>query len=146
MPLVVTYLETERGEKAGTYDLMRTLECIGYNFKGGHKYLEFCDIWETKDRLMAAIVNLGFACRWYADNELTRGIIELKSDSDGKDYRYQKEHEVLFDLIYPRDGWRVKKNISLYGEYRKYLHRIKDLMTKQRLRIDYENRTGINAN
>lgn len=145
MPLIVTYVETERGEKAGTYELMRAVECIGHNMNNGRRYLEFYDVWKTQDRLMAAIINLGFACRWYSDNGIVRGIIELKSDADGKDHRYQKEHEVLFHLLYPHDGWQVKKNISLFGEYRKYLYRIKDLMEFQKLRVDYGEAAGVNT-
>lgn len=129
MPVVITYLETERGQRIGTWDLIRKVSAVGQTIDG-EKAKELTTVWDKSpdDRLLAAIVNVGLACRWYFDNQIIHGFIDIKTDKDGKDRRYCGEHDILESLINPRDAWQNRKHQSLYAEYKKYLYRIRDLV------------------
>lgn len=91
--------------------------------------------WEEPDRLLACIINLGLACKWFADSFIKKGIIEIQSDKDGLDQRYDGEQDVMFHLLFPESGFQAKKNAGLYSEYDKYLLRIKQLRWQQDLQI-----------
>lgn len=131
--ICVQYLETERGENG--FDLMRTIEAYGKLINGKPR-LEIIEHWQTDDRLLAAIINLGYACRWFHDTKIYNGFIDIKTDTDGQDHKYSNEHNILYGLINPSDGWQARKNASLYQEYQKYLWRIHDLTKANNIRID----------
>lgn len=82
-----------------------------------------------EDRMFAAMTNLGYACKWYADKNHSRGDICIITDTDGKDQRYNGEHDDLFKAIRSRHDYqenRIKYSL-IYGKYAKYLDRIREL-------------------
>lgn len=86
--------------------------------------------WQEKenDRLRAAIVNVGLACKWFADNDAGLRVVGIESDKDGKDKRFNGEHDVLYSLLCPVDDFEARKLRSLHFEYERYLGRIIQLM------------------
>jgi poly-beta-hydroxyalkanoate depolymerase len=119
------YIETERTQNVkGSFDLIHTIEHI----ENSRHLVEVVETYESNDRLRAAIVNTGIACRWYYDRNITRGYIELKSDTDGKDYRHEREHNILYTLLYPTDDYEAKKHLALYSEYNKYIGKVRHLI------------------
>lgn len=90
----------------------------------------------TNDRLRAAIVNLGLTCRCLKDNDVFQGTVQIKSDTDGLDQRYNGEHNALYALISPVDELQGQKLRSIYFEYMKYVGRIKQLQMQNRIRIE----------
>jgi len=82
-----------------------------------------------EDRMFAAMTNLGYACKWFADKNFTRGDICIVTDTDGQDQRYSGEHNDLYKAIWSQKDYqdnRVKYSI-IYGRYAKYLDRIREL-------------------
>lgn len=87
------------------------------------------------DRMIAAITNVGKACRWFFDNKTGRGTIVIVSDQDGKDYRYGGEHNDLFEAIHSQSDYqknRLKYSI-IYGKHVAYLDRIRELANNQEI-------------
>lgn len=81
------------------------------------------------DRMIAAMTNLGYACRWFADTQTDRGVIVIVSDTDGKDVRFSGEHNELFKAIHSKIDYldnRSKYHL-IYGRYVGFLDRIRDL-------------------
>lgn len=81
------------------------------------------------DRMQAAIVNVGKACRWLQDANAVRGSVCITSDKDGRDARYGGEHDALFEAIYNKSEYvrnRAKYNL-LYHSHVKHLDRIREL-------------------
>jgi hypothetical protein len=97
--------------------------------------------WEEENRLLACIVNLGLACRWFEESSIRPGVVEIQSDQDGKDQKYGGEQDTLFHLLFPESGWIAKKNAGLYSEYDQYLKRIRQLQYKQLLTIKLKTST-----
>lgn len=96
---------------------------------GGENVTERIYTESHEDRMYAAMTNLGYACRWYADENISRGDVCIVSDTDGKDVRYSGEHDDLFEAVYSRSDYqknRAKYNL-IYGRYVKFLDRIRDL-------------------
>lgn len=81
------------------------------------------------DRMFAAMTNLGYACKWYADKNFTRGDICIVTDIDGKDKRYNGEHDDLFKAIRLQREYRENraKYQLIYGRYVGFLDRIREL-------------------
>lgn len=84
---------------------------------------------QHEDRMYAAMTNLGYACRWFADKNESRGSVCIVTDTDGKDKRYSGEHDDLFEAI--RSQREYQKNRAkyalIYGKYVKFLDRIREL-------------------
>lgn len=87
------------------------------------------------DRLRAAIVNVGKAVRWLYDRRDTCGIVGIQSDEDGKDKKYNGEHDILYSLLFPMSAYHARKDVSLYAEYKKYLGKIKTLSEHGEIKI-----------
>ena len=118
--------------KRGEYQFMQSLY-IGYDARGDwiHTYL-------IDERLEAAIINLGMACRYLHTNYQywkKGNMVILITDTDGKDIKYNGEHNALHGLIYPHNSFEAKKFESLYGEYNKYLLKIRELMREANILI-----------
>jgi len=112
------YLETEL-TGVGKYELMQSRLSVTECLRG-----EIIHEYETTDRLLAAIVNLGKACAFASNFECKCEAIILSDDSDGRVFKYNGEHKILYSLMNPSDKWQALKHQSLYNEYRKYLHKI----------------------
>lgn len=82
-----------------------------------------------EDRMYAAMTNLGYACKWYADQNITRGEICIVTDKDGKDQRYAGEHDDLFKAIHSQKDYdhNRAKYALIYGRHVKFLDRIREL-------------------
>lgn len=87
------------------------------------------------DRLRAAIVNVGFACRELVDKQERHATVAIISDTDGKDTLYNYEHDALHSLLNPATSNIMRKHQALYGDYMKYLGRINDLRRLGNIRI-----------
>lgn len=117
MPIV--YIETHT-LAAGKYQLVQSA------FIGLSPLSETVTEYESEDRLTAAIVNLGFACRWLHDNykEWKSNIINIVSDKDGKDKRYNGEQDIMYYLLFPHTHSEARKQARLYAEYDRHLSRL----------------------
>jgi len=87
-------------------------------------------------RLLAAIINVGLACRELSDRagEMAR-VVGIESDKDGLDVKHGGEHDILFSLLVPSNDFEARKQISLYFEFERYLARIKTLMLRADIKI-----------
>jgi hypothetical protein len=101
----------------------------------GEKVHDWVDA--ENDRLRAAIINVGYACRdlYEARHLEVVRIISIESDQDGKDNRYAGEHNILFNLLFPHNDYEAAKSRSLYADYLKYLTRINELRHKAKIEI-----------
>ena len=92
--------------------------------------------YKCPSRLLAAIVNVGMACRFLVDeySEWSK-IIEIVSDQDGKDFKYDGEHDILYKLLFPANDYEARKVFSLYGEYIRLLDRIQQLRREASINI-----------
>lgn len=81
-----------------------------------------------EDRMAAAIVNVGKAARWFVDTNTSRGSICIISDKDGKDVRFNGEHDTLFDAIVSRSDYQKHrlKYALIYGNHVARLDRIRE--------------------
>ncbi len=91
-------------------------------------------------RLIAAICNLGFACKWFADRA-TLGteefrLVKIPTDQDGPDHRFDGEHDTLYALLFPANDYQSRRLHSLYAEYMKYLNRIQELEWRFHIKIE----------
>src|SRR4051794_1148725 len=91
-------LETIRRRK-NEFELVQTWY-TGFHITG-EKSIEWPE--KDNDRLMASIINLGFACRdlYEARQVEVIRMISLESDKDGLDHRYNSEHDILYNLLFP---------------------------------------------
>lgn len=98
---------------------------------------EINDRFEEKDndRLRAAIINVGFACRQLFDEAAPVSIVSIESDSDGADVRNGGEHNVLYSLLNPSGDFEARKHRALYADYIKLLDRISELKYKAKIEI-----------
>lgn len=81
------------------------------------------------DRMIAAMTNLGYACKWLVDCKIERGNVCIMSDRDGQDFRYGAEHSELFTAIHSEKDYqenRLKYEI-FFGRYVRFLDRIREL-------------------
>lgn len=87
---------------------------------------EITDVFD--DRMIAAITNLGLACKWLIDDNITRGDVTLITDQDGKDVRYGGEHNDLFAAIHSKPEYinNRGKYALFYGKHVTWLDRIRD--------------------
>lgn len=92
--------------------------------------------WEAPDRLTAAIINLGLACRDLFDNyQGWANSIFIESDTDGLDHKYGNEHNIMFALLFPDNGNQAKKQSKLYAEYDRHFERLWYLIKQGRIEI-----------
>jgi hypothetical protein len=128
MPSV--YIQTFTKEK-GLYEFIQSV------YIGASPESETVLEYRAEDRLHAAILNLGFACRFLYDNykDWSSNQIEIESDSDGKDKRGNGEHEILYSLLFPYSSYQRTKLARLYAEYDKYLSRLWSLIRGANIRI-----------
>lgn len=125
------YIETERNQtNRKLWDLIWSISGADWNADETYRQIE------CSDRMKAAIYNLGYACKCLADNEVVFGTIEIKSDQDGKDYRYDSEHDALYALVCPLDDIQARKYRSLYHRYTRYIGRIQTLQYKWKITIE----------
>jgi hypothetical protein len=125
MPVI--FIETEK-IGANSFELMQSISV-------GFTSLENAQIYETDDRLLAAIMNLGFACRYLADGDYSVREVQISSDTDGKVFRYNGEHNKLFSLVFPYNDAQAQKIAGLYAEYNKYLERIRFLIKRCKIKV-----------
>lgn len=81
------------------------------------------------DRMIAAMTNLGYACKWLTEERVSRGAICILKDQDGKDQKYGGEHDDLFEAVHSQtdyDDNRIKYSL-IYGRHVSYLDRIRHL-------------------
>lgn len=90
----------------------------------------------SNDRLYAAIINVGKACRCLADNEVFAGTIQIKTDLDGKDRRHDMEHDALFAMLAGGDDPQARKLRSIYYRYTRYIGRIRQLQMQWNIHIE----------
>lgn len=119
------YLETERTG-------IHTFQFLWGYFVGASSTGEKEQEWkqEDNDRLRAAIVNVGLAARELSETDTDVRVIKIKSDKDGKDFRYGGEHETLYSLLVPSDDFQARKMRSLYGDYMRYVSKVLELMLR----------------
>lgn len=93
--------------------------------------------YEAEDRLHAAIINLGLACRYLYDNYSgwVTNRIEIESDIDGLDKRGNGEHDIMYSLLFPHSSYERRKLARLYSEYDKYLVRLWSLIKGANIEI-----------
>lgn len=93
------------------------------------------------DRMFAAMTNLGYACKWYADKNFTRGDICIVTDTDGKDKRYNGEHDDLFKAIRSQREYQENraKYQLIYGRYVGFLDRIRELANAYEINFTQNN-------
>lgn len=106
------------------YELYRTLS-IGFWNKD-----EVIESIDAPDRMIAAIINVGMACKWISDLNAPRSSIVIATDLDGKDMRYDGEHNKLYDCISSRQNFQLNrpKYKAFYGDYIRYLDRLRYLV------------------
>lgn len=107
----------------GEYEFIQTW-VDGYNNLDERVFTE-----KHEDRMFAAMTNLGYACRWLQDKQVSRGSVCIVSDRDGKDIRYNGEHDTLFEAVAFRSDYQKNraKYALIYGKYVKFLDRIREL-------------------
>ncbi len=119
---VVVHIETNPLSNS-LYEFIRTWVSGESNID--EQYEQF----KESDRMAAAIVNAGKACRWLQDENIDRGTVCITSDRDGQDKRFGGEHDALFEAIHSKSEYirnRAKYQL-LYSEHVKRLDRIRDL-------------------
>lgn len=119
-----------------------------HNFAEGATYHDEVHIpfdsntYETlyEKRLIAAICNLGFACKWFADRAALGTtefrLVKIPSDRDGQDKRYDGEHDTLYALLFPSNDYQSRRLHSLYADYMKFLGRIQELEFRFDIKIE----------
>jgi hypothetical protein len=82
--------------------------------------------WTAADRLTASIINLGLACRELHDDyrDWKSNVIEIESDTDGKDKIHGGEHDIMYSLLFPHTNYEMRKLARLYAEYDRHLSRL----------------------
>lgn len=81
------------------------------------------------DRMYAAMTNLGYACKWFADKNIMRGDVCITTDTDGRDQKHSGEHDDLYKAIRSQKDYSDNraKYALIYGRYVGYLDRIREL-------------------
>lgn len=138
MPIIT--IETNKLD-TNSFQLIRTVS-IGYA-----NLLEFDEIISAPDRMVAAMTNLGLACRWFIDRnakDATRQVW-LQRDFVNPDEIENREHNDLFSAvrnlhnhlygnIYQYRQDRLKYQ-AFYGDYVKYLDRIIDYLIRYKITV-----------
>lgn len=88
------------------------------------------------DRLMASIINIGFACKELSESESEIKVVGIESD---KDRSNGGEMDILFNLLNPKDDFEARKVRSIYYEYERYLGRIQYLAQRGNIRFVLQN-------
>lgn len=85
------------------------------------------------NRMIAAIMNCGLACRWAIDIGCT--IISIVPDTDGRAVKFDGEQNYLFEMVKTRRDYLTNrlKYISFYGRDIRLLDRIIDLASSYRI-------------
>lgn len=92
-----------------------------------------CEDWvqdyQADNRLKASIINFGLAARYLVDDwKGWNNEIIIATDTDGKDVKYGKEHNILYALLNPHNDYEAHKLAGLYQEYKPFLVRVKELI------------------
>jgi hypothetical protein len=123
---LIIHLETVKSAKQkNLYEFIWSLS--GRDFNTAEWFLEF----ESDNRLYAAIVNCGMACRKLQEDRVFGAIIQIAKDTDGEltGYKYDDiyAHHTLFRMIEPSDDFEKRKVISLFHEYSHLIAKITQL-------------------
>lgn len=94
-----------------------------------HTYQE-----DEDDFIKAVIVNLGKACRLFADAGMMNGTIVLEQEPKDRS-KYERHHVVVYHLLFPESNAESRKNASLFSAYQRYLGRIRELMRYWKITI-----------
>lgn len=81
--------------------------------------------YEAPDRLWAAIINLGLACKYVVEKypNYTK-VIKLVSDGIYPDIKYGGEQNILYSLLHPFSDSEARKHKALYKDYARLLDRV----------------------
>lgn len=120
MPLI--YCETNRTNETH-FELIRS------TYVGAAAINEVVETYgqPDNDRLMACIINVGFACKTLSESESAIKIVGIESDEEKSN---GKEMDVLFNLLVPKDDFAARKARSIYYDYERFLGRIQYLATR----------------
>jgi hypothetical protein len=89
-----------------------------------------------KDRMIAAITNLGCACRHIADNNIKHPLIVIITDADTVK---GKEHQELYEIVGKpySDYLQLRgKLVNFYGDKIRYLDKIERYITEWKIKIE----------
>lgn len=123
------------------YELIQTVN-VGFACIG-----EITQKINAPDRMVAAMTNLGMACRWFIDRQQKDGIkqIAIQRDFTNPDELAGNEHNDLFKAVsnlhnhlfgnvyqYRQDRLKYQ---AFYGDYVRYLDRIIDYIIEWQIHI-----------
>lgn len=120
--MTTIYIETiPKGNNL--FDLIHTIEIDGKAVSDDVVKTDGFD-----DRMIAAMTNLGLACRYLVDNRCERGEVCIVSDKDGKDHRYGSEHDYLYEAVHSHKDYQENrtKYALFWTNHVKYLDRIRE--------------------
>lgn len=117
MPLI--YCQTER-------IAVNKFELVHSYYLGASPIEDEIEIYiePENNRLKAAIINIGLACKALTEIDTEIRVVGIEDDNDGLDVRYGGEHNILIAFLCSNNDYEVKKLRSLYQEYLKFLDRI----------------------
>lgn len=126
---------------SGKYEFTQTW-CVGETNADERTFTE-----SHEDRMYAAMTNLGYACKWYGDKNITHGDICIVTDTDGKDQRYNGEHDDLYKAIRSSLDYQHNraKYALIYGRYVRFLDRIRDLADTFEITFSQNDRSDADA-
>jgi hypothetical protein len=132
---LVIHLETQKTARSKTaYDFIWSISGREYNTQ------ESVFEYEADNRLYAAIVNCGRACRKIEEERAYSAIIQIAKDTSGEitGYKYDDmyAHHTLYDLLYPSDDFRKRKAISLFHEYSHLIAKIQVITFQMNILIE----------
>lgn len=114
---------------ANSFQLNRTLY-IGYAASK-----DWLEEYSFDDRLRAAIYNFGVAAKELIKQDYSHKQIAIISDNDGRDRKFDGEHNTLYSLLYPYNDLESRKYASLYQDYSAWLHRAKELIIEGKINV-----------
>ena len=132
---LVIHLETQKTARSKTaYDFIWSLS--GRDLNAAEWNLEY----EADNRLYAAIVNCGMACRKIESERVYGAIFQIAKDTNGEitGYKYDDmyAHHTLYDLLYPSDDFSKRKAISLFHEYSHLIAKIQVMAFQMNILIE----------
>lgn len=128
----------------GRFELIQT-ESAGY-WNKGETVMEI----DAPDRMIAAMTNMGLACKWFSERESDEHrIIILQMDSANPDEMNGAEHNDLFKVINELRGSRYTQDVNdfiqarlkyqaMYGKYIAYLDKILFYLEQWRIKVKLE--------